>query len=550
MDDLLNEYIQCEKEQMNTTQNDQVEDDQTDQAAYDDYIERTKEYYNKMSIFDFFRALWFTMSSCYICFSEFLKYKIHWKSRNNAIINVSRRLAAKNMMYVKIFQAFATNRNIVSTELNQFFSEFTDNVSYTSDEYDVDELKEIETRSTECHPYKQLRIVNDYTPIKSGLMSLIFKAYVGPGDDTPVVIKYLRKNISKNFNASMNNLVMFAKITKYFPYLRTLNVENLILQNIVCLNDQVCFRKELANISTYYNRWKNYEFVRIPMPYHDYTEKINPDVVVMEYIDGMKITEIDPDDYDQFGKVLAAFNANAAFCSSIYHGDLHPGNILFIKEQRHNPDDDTFKTIYKIGILDFGIIGRLSRVDQEILFRSLKLMYQRKFTKIVDIIVSCELSEPINIGNSSTGDTDALSVVPQKNTERYNNLREELKRVLVAYTTPEIKFFGVSEIYEINYILNNYGLMFKRSLYRLFITVAIMDSIGTRLGTKMSYMQYMTDMVVEIFDIKLDEPDSESEDDHDEEAEEDDAEDDEAEEDEAQEDDAEDDDEEEELPQI
>jgi predicted unusual protein kinase regulating ubiquinone biosynthesis (AarF/ABC1/UbiB family) len=526
MDDLLNEYIQCEKEQMNTTQSYPVQgnrDEQTDQAEYDDYIQRTKEYYNKMSVSDFFRALWFTMSSCYICFSEFLKYKIYWKTRNNAIIDVSKRLAAKNMMYVKIFQAFATNRNIVSTELNQFFSEYTDNVDYTSDEYDVDELKELEARSTECHPYNPLRIVNDYTPIKSGLMSLIFKAYIGPSEDTPVVIKYLRKNISKNFSSSMNNLVMFAKITKYFPYLRTLNVENLILQNIVCLNDQVCFRKELANISTYYNRWKNYEFVRIPKPYHDYTEKVNPDVVVMEYLDGMKITEIDPDDYDQFGKVLAAFNANAAFCSSIYHGDLHPGNILFIKEQRHNPQDDTFKTIYKIGILDFGIIGRLSRVDQEILFRSLKLMYQRKFTKIIDVIVSCELSEPINIATPGTSNTDAdaLSAIPQKNTERYNNLREELKRVLIAYTTPEIKFFGVSEIYEINYILNNYGLMFKRSLYRLFITVAIMDSIGTRLGTKMSYMQYMTDMVVEIFDIKLNEPDSEDEEDEHEATEED-----------------------------
>jgi hypothetical protein len=124
------------------------------------------------------------------------------------------------------------------------------------------------------------------------------------------------------------------------------------------------------------------------------------------------------------------------------------------------------------------------------------------------------------------------SIIPQKNTERYNNLRDELKRVLIAYTTPEIKFFGVSEIYEINYILNNYGLMFKRSLYRLFITVAIMDSIGTRLGTKMSYMQYMTDMVVEIFNIKLDEPDEEEEEETDDAEDEEDKEDDEDEEDE------------------
>ena len=96
-------------------------------------------------------------------------------------------------------------------------------------------------------------------------------------------------------------------------------------------------------------------------------------------------------------------------------------------------------------------------------------------------------------------------------------LREELKRVLVAYTTPEIKFFGVSEIYEINYILNNYGMMFKRSLYRLFITVAIIDSIGTRLGGEISYMQHMADIVVEMFNIQLDEPDTEPESESDEE---------------------------------
>lgn len=507
MDDLLNEYIDQEKQLDLTDSHAQLQEntyDTREQGEYDSYIERTKEYYNKMSCGDFFRALWFTMSSCYICTSEYAKYKIGWKSRNHAIIDVSKRLAVKNMMYVKVFQAFATNRNIVSPELNQFFSEYTDNVKYTDDEYDINELKELETRSKDCRPFQQLRILNDYTPIKSGLMSLIFKGVIGDGTDgggaeeTHVVIKYLRKNISKNFNASMNNLVVFAKFTRYFPYLRTLNVENLILQNIVCLNDQVCFRKELANINLYYRSWKDYDYVKIPKPYNDYTEQINTDVIVMEYIDGMKITEIDQEDNDEFGKVLAAFNAKAAFCTSFYHGDLHPGNILFIKTP---PSDSSANPIYKIGILDFGIIGHLSRADQELLIKSMKFMYQRRFNKIIDIIMSCELSESANPEN------EIQYVVPSKDSVKYHNLREELTEVLIRYTTPEIKFFGVAEIYEINYILNNYGLMFKRSLYRLFITVAIMDSIGTRLGSKMSYMQHMTDVVVDIFNIDLHETD-------------------------------------------
>ena len=508
MDDLLNEYIEQEKQivdnnEYSTDENGlRIQQDEKDEQEYLDYIQRTKEYYYKLSIGDFFRALWFTASSGYICATEYLKYVIGWKTRNHAIIDVSKRLASINMMYVKIFQAFATNRNIVSPELNQFFSEFTDNVKYTDDEYDINELKEIERRSTECAPFRQLRILNDYRPIKSGLMSLIFKGVMntpseGEGEgEGEVVIKYLRKNINKNFTSSMNNLVVFAKLTRYFPYLRTLNVESLILQNIVCLKDQVNFRKELANIMLYYRHWHKYEYIKIPKPYPEFTENINPDAIVMEYVDGMKITDIDPEDNDEFGKILASFNAKAAFCTSFYHGDLHPGNILFIKNASASASASDPPT-YKICILDFGIIGHLSRYDQELLFKATKFMYQRKFDKIIDIIMSCELSE------SADMKSDTQSVIPVKHTERYEKLRSELTEVLVRYTTPEIKFFGVSEIYEINYILNNYGLMFKRSLYRLFITVAIMDSIGTRLGSKMSYMQHMTDIVIEMFNIDM-----------------------------------------------
>jgi len=506
MDELLNEYIEQEK-QMGYCDNSQPEntDEETNNndEEYINYINQTKEYYYNMSCYDFIRAIWFTASSCYICVSEYIKHKIGWKSRNHAIIDVSKRLAAKNMMYVKIFQAFATNRNIVSQELNDFFSDYTDNVAYTSDEYDINELKEIEVRSLECAPFQQLQILNNYTPIKSGLMSLIFKGVLKDVDtDThghEVVIKYLRKNISKNFSISMNNLIVFAKLTRYIPYIRTLNIETLILQNIVSLKEQVNFRKELTNITLYYRRWHEYKYVKIPKPYADYTEKINPDTIVMEYVKGMKITDIHEEDYDEFGKILASFNAQAAFCSSFYHGDLHPGNILFIKNPSGMPSDPP---THQICILDFGIIGHLSRYDQEILFKSVKYVYQRNFNKIIDMIMSNELSESIH------PNIDVDQEVLDKNDIKYKKLRNELTKVLVEFTTPEIKFFGVSEIYTINYILNKFGLTFKRSLYRLFITVAIMDSIGTRLGSKMSYMQHMTDIVIDMFNIDMNEPDS------------------------------------------
>jgi len=507
IDELLSEYIEQEKN-LNTDNSSAADGATTDTDTHthtdltettDNYFARTQEYYKKMSFYDMFCAVYFTLHSSYICCAEYLKYRTGWKSKTNAIIDVSKRLATINMMYVKIFQAFATNRNILSPELNKFFNDYTDNVEYTDDEYNDEDLIELQHKAMECYPYKPIKILNNQKPIKSGLMSLIFKGQFvdGAGDGGAgeyIAIKYLRNNIITNFNTSMNNLVVFAKLTKYIPYIRTLNIETVILQNIVSLKDQVCFRKEVTNIQQYYKSWKDCNYVKIPQPYSEFTEKINPNIIVMEFINGMKITEIDPEDNDRFGKILASFSAKAAFCNSIYHGDLHPGNILFIKDA--SSVAPALAVSYKISILDFGIIGHLTRLDQELLFKSTKLLYQKKYKRVVYMILK-EMSEDLNpnynIINTST--------IVNLNDELFHKIHSELHAVVVEYSTPEIKFLGVNELYTINYILNSYNLTFRRSLYRLFITIAIMDSIATKLGSEMSYMQHMTDVVIDLFGI-------------------------------------------------
>ena len=505
IDELLSEYIEQEKilntetaDTPDTTDTRDTTDTPDTTETTDNYFAKTQEYYKKMSFYDMFCAVHFTLHSSYICCAEYLKYRTGWKSKTNAIIDVSKRLATINMMYVKIFQAFATNRNILSPKLNKFFNDYTDNVEYTDDEYNDEDLIELEHKAVDCYPYKPIKILNNRKPIKSGLMSLIFKGQFvdGAGDGAVgdggeyIAIKYLRSNIITNFNTSMNNLVVFAKLTKYIPYIRTLNIETVILQNIVSLKDQVCFRKEVTNIQQYYKSWKDCAYVKIPQPYSEFTEKINPNIIVMEFINGMKITEIDPEDNDRFGIILASFNAKAAFCNSIYHGDLHPGNILFIK------DTSSASAVYKIGILDFGIIGHLTRLDQELLFKSTKLLYQKKHKRVVYMILK-EMSEHLNPNHDII---NATTIVDLED-ELFHKIHGELHAVVVHCSTPEIKFLGVNELYTINYILNKYNLTFRRSLYRLFITIAIMDSIATKLGSEMSYMQHMTDVVIDLFGI-------------------------------------------------
>ena len=510
MDDMLSEFTE-------QAENGTIVVDSEFAPEEDTYALKTNQYYRKLGFFEVMSAVYFTLNSGYICGIEYLKYKVGWKSKTSMIIDIAKRLASINMMYVKIFQSFATNRTLLDDELNQFFSKYTDNVEYSTDEYNVDELRNLERVSTQYYPFKQLHISNNYKPIQAGLMSLIFKGrFVDPSADPdpentdghPIVIKYLRKNIGQNFNSSMNNLVLFAKLTTYIPYVRTLHIESLILQNVVCLKDQICFKKEVSNIKEYYNIWKDCDYVKIPVPYPEFTEKVDPNIIIMDFIQGIKLSEIDPCDNDEFGKLLAAFNAKAAFGHSLFHGDLHPGNILFIKEidNDNNPDDntDTINTVnkpsdrikYKIGILDFGIIGHLNREDQEMLFCTTKLLYQKKYRRMIEFVLS-DMSEPLD-DETVTGHK---SKPPTQ--EEYAMIRDELHKVIICYSTPEIKLLGVTEMYEVNFVLNKYGLTFKRTLYKLFITLAIMDSISTQLGSEMSYMQHMTDIVVDLFAIDL-----------------------------------------------
>jgi predicted unusual protein kinase regulating ubiquinone biosynthesis (AarF/ABC1/UbiB family) len=67
----------------------------------------------------------------------------------------------------------------------------------------------------------------------------------------------------------------------------------------------------------------------------------------MEYISGLHISKLEENDYEPFAKLVVKYGVVSSFMNGFGHGDLHAGNILFIK----NGDCD-----YKLGLIDFGIV--------------------------------------------------------------------------------------------------------------------------------------------------------------------------------------------------
>ena len=83
---------------------------------------------------------------------------------------------------------------------------------------------------------------------------------------------------------------------------------------------------------------------------------------MMDFLEGMTINQIDKNDYELFAKQVIKFGFVTTAIHGFTHGDLHVGNILFIKDE----EDINYK--YKIGVLDFGIVYKIDEMYKNTIF--------------------------------------------------------------------------------------------------------------------------------------------------------------------------------------
>ena len=120
-----------------------------------------------LSFTTFLNNCWFVSCICWIIFDEIALYYV-FNDYDKCIQNLTSRLSKKNILYVKIFQAFALNNNIIDEKTHNNLLKFTDNVPWTSKDIDMPSLISLEKEYN-------IKILNNYTPINSGMISLVFK---------------------------------------------------------------------------------------------------------------------------------------------------------------------------------------------------------------------------------------------------------------------------------------------------------------------------------------------------------------------------------------
>jgi predicted unusual protein kinase regulating ubiquinone biosynthesis (AarF/ABC1/UbiB family) len=265
---------------------------------------------------------------------EFLCYLLF---RNKILLykNLIKRLTKLNIIFIKIIQWITVDNGDI--ELNNIVKNITNNVEYSNEDIDHPLITDIEN-------YSNNELVIDRIPINSGTIALVYKGKLNNKD---VVIKMKRKNIKQKLNDVVHFLNNIVYIIEHIPFI---NIENYSIKDILKYNmhnfvKQSDFHLEATNIQKFYNNYINESNIIIPKVYIKYTNRFD-DVIVMEYLDGKHLTEIDNNYYDYILKILHFLNTSL-YNHNIIHSDIHPGNILFM--------DD------KIGIIDFGFVSLINR---------------------------------------------------------------------------------------------------------------------------------------------------------------------------------------------
>jgi len=418
------------------------------------------------------------MNIMFIFLTEYIYY-LWTHNYPNFIGNVAHRLMVVNVLYVKIFQALALNGDLINEEIRNELIKFTDNAPWTDTDIDWPLLNRV------CHEYN-IKLENAI-PINSGMISLVFKGEI-KGD--PVAIKCLRNNIHNTLNLAIENLFFIIYLLSLLPIMSDIlnkyKIQNIIKKNVDIILQQTNFKKEIDNMIQFKQNCVYLKYVKIPYVYKKITEKYDT-IIVMEFINGLKITQIPREDYQPFAKQLIKFGIVTLTIHGLIHGDLHCGNILFIKNENQ----------YIIGILDFGIVNYIPSSFKDMLLVIAKELFHSSSHETAEKLLSSGLIEPHNLHE----------ILPIND---YNNILN-LTAEIVEETISNSKNTNQLQLYKFvtkfnNYLLDNniakYGIRPSDNFVKAQLIIAMTQGVVLML-CKENIISLVDSVINELFHLDI-----------------------------------------------
>lgn len=262
---------------------------------------------------------------------------------------------------------------ILSVRPDLLPKEYIDELSRLQDagpELPFDEIKssiEKELGCSSLHVFKYI----DPAPIAAASIAQVHKGTLQNGQE--VIIKVQRPGIDEIVRSDLSMLMELAKLIEAnIPESRRYHPIGIVEELVRSISHELDFIREGMNVDRFKRNFQGYPEVYVPNIYWEYTTKR---MLVMEYIEGVKVNQIDKIDAMGLDRKVIAINGARAIMKQIFedgffHADPHPGNIFVLADGR-------------ISFIDFGMMGRLTRADQQHVTALVTAVINRDVDKIV-----------------------------------------------------------------------------------------------------------------------------------------------------------------------
>jgi ubiquinone biosynthesis protein len=305
----------------------------------------------------------------------------------------------------------------------------------------------------------------DPVPMAAASIAQVHRATLKDG--TAVVVKIRRPGIEDVIRADLRIMHHAARLLESeIPDSRRYDPVQIVLQFQRSLNRELDLAKEARNIDQFARDFADDPLVQIPRVYWEYT---NDHVNVQEQIIGM--SGVAPDKLRERGldpRLLAERGANTVLRMVLVHGyfhaDPHPGNVLFLPENR-------------IGLIDFGMVGMLThtRRNQIVdLLHALTCMDEQALLQVL-----------LDWSGESVVDEDRLGYDVAELLQTYDDL--QLKDVKIG---PLLN--------DITALMRHNDLVLPSDLTLLFKTLITLEGLGQQLDPEFHMIDHVTPFVERI----------------------------------------------------
>jgi predicted unusual protein kinase regulating ubiquinone biosynthesis (AarF/ABC1/UbiB family) len=363
------------------------------------------------------------------------------------------KLIALGPTFIKIGQALATRADLLPVEYIQELAKLQDEVP----PFPARVALAIVTREL-GGAVEDVFSSFEPEPVAAGSLGQVHRATLRTGQ--VVAVKIQRPGIATQVERDINVLRRVARVLERYPNLiRGVDWQGTLDAFRETVFEEMDYAQETRNAEVFRSHFERWREVYVPRVYGVFSTR---QIIVMEFIEGLKVTDVDGlaaagFDPHEMVKLLSRTYLKQLLEDGFFHADPHPGNLRVMADGR-------------LAFFDFGMVGRLSVELQSKLINAFFHVVERDVHGLVEDMVRLGFIE-----------------LSEEEESRFKPHIESLFNRYLSLRLGEVNFKEL--IFDIAHVVYEFPFRIPASFTYIVRAVMTLEGIGTQVDPAFNFFE-------------------------------------------------------------